>query len=50
MIIFNFRLKYIGLIGGILSITDTDFWKVNGYSNLFFMWGGEDDSLFNRYV
>lgn len=31
-------------------MTKDHFKTINGYSNLFFGWGGEDDDLFNRCV
>lgn len=44
------RYTYKGYIGGILSILKTDFYKVNGFPNNFFGWGGEDDALYNRII
>lgn len=37
-------------LGGIIGLTDNDFYKINGFPNTFFGWGGEDDSLYNRLV
>ena len=36
--------------GGVIGFNRNDFEKINGFSNIFFGWGGEDDSLFNRCV
>ncbi|XP_072262898.1 beta-1,4-galactosyltransferase 1-like [Pyxicephalus adspersus] len=47
---FNFRLPYQTLFGGIVAFTKEQFLKVNGFSNLFWGWGGEDDELYNRVV
>ncbi len=44
-----FRLPYTGLFGGIAAMRTSQFIKVNGFSNMFFGWGGEDDDMFNRY-
>jgi len=35
-------------VGGVLSIQMSDYVKVNGHSNLFWGWGGEDDDLATR--
>lgn len=35
-------------IGGILSINKYDFYRVNGFPNDFWGWGGEDDALSSR--
>ena len=32
-------------LGGVISITDKDFEKANGYPNNFWGWGGEDNAL-----
>ncbi|XP_021374909.1 beta-1,4-galactosyltransferase 4-like [Mizuhopecten yessoensis] len=47
--VFQYKLLYSYLIGGILSVTYKQFVAVNGYSNAFFVWGGEDDDLFRRF-
>jgi hypothetical protein len=45
-----FRLIYPSLVGGVLGFKPDHFWKVNGYSNLFWIWGGEDDNMYYRQV
>ena len=35
------RLPYDGIFGGVSALTKIQMQKVNGYSNLFFRWGGE---------
>uniref|UniRef100_A0A8C5LX91 Beta-1,4-galactosyltransferase n=1 Tax=Leptobrachium leishanense TaxID=445787 RepID=A0A8C5LX91_9ANUR len=45
---FNFRLPYKNLFGGIVAFTKEHYLKVNGFSNTFWGWGGEDDELFQR--
>ncbi|KAJ8299531.1 hypothetical protein KUTeg_023591 [Tegillarca granosa] len=42
----NYTLLYTGLLGGITAMTYNHFIKINGYSNQFFVWGGEDDELY----
>lgn len=34
--------------GGVTAMSTQDFAIVNGYSNGFWGWGGEDDDLYNR--
>ncbi|WAR15510.1 B4GT4-like protein [Mya arenaria] len=41
-------MPYANYIGGVLALTDDQFRKVNGFSNLYFGWGGEDDDMFAR--
>ncbi|XP_073456666.1 beta-1,4-galactosyltransferase 1-like [Aquarana catesbeiana] len=47
---FNFRLIYPTLFGGIVAFTKEQFLKVNGFSNMFWGWGGEDDELYERVI
>ncbi|KAM4710325.1 beta-1,4-galactosyltransferase 1-like isoform 2-T2 [Discoglossus pictus] len=47
---FNFRLPYATIFGGIVAFTQEQFLKVNGFSNRFWGWGGEDDELYMRVV
>jgi hypothetical protein len=44
------RLRPIGPnhFGGVSSLTTVDFVAVNGFSNRFWGWGGEDDDLYDR--
>ena len=42
------RLPYEGLFGGVSAMTAEHFIQVNGFSNLFWGWGGEDDDMSNR--
>eukprot|EP00105_Crassostrea_gigas_P027710 XP_011449143.1 PREDICTED: beta-1,4-N-acetylgalactosaminyltransferase bre-4 isoform X2 [Crassostrea gigas] len=46
---FNYRLPDRKLIGGVSMWKREDFEKVNGWSNLFVNWGGEDDDMSYRY-
>lgn len=45
---FRFNLPYKGLFGGAIAILSEQFKKVNGFSNLYVGWGGEDDDLLKR--
>lgn len=45
---FNYRLPYQGIFGGAGSFTREHFELINGFSNVFWGWGGEDDDLFQR--
>ncbi|XP_065071224.1 beta-1,4-N-acetylgalactosaminyltransferase bre-4-like [Rhopilema esculentum] len=47
---FHYMLPYSSLVGGVQAISKTDYIKINGYSNKFYGWGGEDDNLYQRFV
>lgn len=38
---FNYNLPYDYLVGGVLAISKEHYFKINGYSNNFWGWGGE---------
>lgn len=42
------RLPYVQLVGGVFSVSVRDFVQLNGYSNLYWGWGGEDDDMAHR--
>ena len=48
LILFISSLPYKGLFGGAGSFTRAHFELINGFSNVFWGWGGEDDDLFQR--
>ncbi|KAF6208585.1 hypothetical protein GE061_017043 [Apolygus lucorum] len=41
----DYKLPYKELVGGIFAIRTDHFIRVNGYSNLYWGWGGEDDDM-----
>lgn len=43
-----FRLPYAAIFGGVSAMTKDQILFVNGFSNKFSGWGGEDDDMFNR--
>ena len=47
-ILYGYRLPYARILGGVAAIHSDLFIKVNGYSNKFFGWGGEDDDFSAR--
>ncbi len=44
----HYELPYNNLVGGVLAVNTDAFRKINGYSNLFWGWGGEDDDFYLR--
>ena len=44
-----YRLAYPELVGGVLNMRTEHFQRVNGYSNLYWGWGAEDDDMAYRY-
>ncbi|XP_053986973.1 beta-1,4-N-acetylgalactosaminyltransferase bre-4-like [Hylaeus volcanicus] len=45
---FKYRLPYADLFGGVSAMSREQFHMVNGFSNVFWGWGGEDDDMANR--
>ena len=46
---FLFSLPYAQIFGGAGSFSREHFKLINGFSNKFWGWGGEDDDLYKRY-
>ncbi|XP_072205974.1 beta-1,4-galactosyltransferase 5 isoform X1 [Excalfactoria chinensis] len=45
---YMYLLPYNEFFGGVSGLTVEQFWKINGFPNAFWGWGGEDDDLWNR--
>lgn len=47
-IFYIFRLWDNDFVGGVLALSMNDYRIVNGYSNLYWGWGGEDEDMAKR--
>lgn len=47
---FDYKLFYHSFFGGVVVLSKEHYELVNGFSNLFRGYGGEDDLLFSSYV
>uniref|UniRef100_A0A2H1W0R1 SFRICE_004842 n=1 Tax=Spodoptera frugiperda TaxID=7108 RepID=A0A2H1W0R1_SPOFR len=43
-----YSVLYPTIFGGVTALTPEQYRQVNGYSNFYWDWGGEDDDLYNR--
>lgn len=41
---------YYNNFGGVIAMNQENFIKVNGFSTVYWVWGGEDDDLSARYL
>ncbi len=46
--LYIFRPTPANYLGGVTALSATDFHRVNGYSNSFGGWGGEDDQMYQQ--
>lgn len=46
--VMKYKLPYNDIFGGVSAMTVDQFRAVNGFSNKFWGWGGEDDDMSNR--
>jgi len=46
----DYKLPYKTIFGGVSAFSKVHFELINGFSNAFFGWGGEDDDLYHRTV
>ncbi|XP_061777970.1 beta-1,4-galactosyltransferase 1-like [Nerophis ophidion] len=47
---FQYSLPYNTYFGGVSSLSKEQYLKINGFSNTFWGWGGEDDDIYNRII
>ena len=45
---FKYKMPYADYFGGVTMFDKQVFYSINGYSNNFWGWGGEDDESLNR--
>lgn len=45
---FNYVLPYSSIFGGVTLLSKKHMESINGFSNEFWGWGGEDDDVYNR--
>jgi len=45
-----YSTMYYNLIGGVMSINRENYYRANGFSNVYWGWGSEDDDFSARYL
>ncbi|XP_074075614.1 beta-1,4-galactosyltransferase 3-like isoform X2 [Macrotis lagotis] len=45
---FEYKLPYQRYFGGVTALSPTHYLKINGFSNNYWGWGGEDDDIASR--
>lgn len=45
---FGYKMPYVEYFGGVTLFNNQDFISLDGYSNFFWGWGGEDDEMYKR--
>jgi beta-1,4-galactosyltransferase 1 len=43
-------MPYYKFFGGAIALSTENMRAMNGFSNLYYGWGGEDDDSYNRFV
>lgn len=44
----KYKLPHLQIFGGVEALSKNQFLEINGFSNMFWGWGGEDDDLYTR--
>ena len=47
---FDYKLPHPGIFGGVVAVATDTFRSLNGFSNQYWGWGGEDDDMYVRSV
>ncbi|XP_053247697.1 beta-1,4-galactosyltransferase 3-like [Podarcis raffonei] len=45
---FGYNLPYLQYFGGVSALTPDQYLKINGFPNVYWGWGGEDDDIATR--
>ena len=48
--LWKIKYDYPTFVGGTISVNINDFQKINGFPNIFWGWGGEDDAFYFRLL